>query len=75
MGKLEETLNNLYKNDSTTYQEKLSFIKSMGLKVFRNSEGNHIIKYNQDDVLNSFEQLEEYRKRRNLDAFMKGLLS
>lgn len=71
---LEQILDNFYQTDRVKYEEKLTIVKSMGYRVFRNSEGKHIIKYDLDDALNRIDQFEKERRRNNMKAFMDGLL-
>lgn len=74
MSKMEETLNELWKNNPNKYQEELAFIKCMGCRVYRNSEGLHIIKYNADDTIEAFNQIKQQSDREKINAFMKGFL-
>ena len=72
---MEERLNELYLTNSSKYEELLIFIKKLGAKVYRNSNGVHKIKYNINDVINNADRIEKEQKRRNMEAFMKGLFS
>lgn len=71
--KMERLLDDLYKTDSVKYAEKLSTVKAFGAKVYRNSEGFHIIKYNVDDSLAEMEKIRREAERQKMSAFLNGL--
>ena len=72
---MEERLNTLWREgDTSKYINHVSTIKALGAKVYRNSDGLHKIKYNLDDTMKAMDKLNEDRKRRNMEAFMNGLL-
>ena len=52
--KLESDLNNLFKTNPTKYADKLNDIKNMGYKVYRNSDGDHKIKQNENFIYEAF---------------------
>ena len=41
---LTEVLNRNYQEQNPDYEWRLTLLKSVGYRVFRNSEGNHLIK-------------------------------
>lgn len=72
---MEEKLNRLWREGNTdNYVNCVNTIKVLGAKVYRNSDGLHKIKYNLDDTMKAMDKLNEDRKRRNMEAFMNGLL-
>ena len=70
---MERLLDKLYQTDSVQYAEKLSYIKAFGAKVYRNSDGFHIIKYNVDDSLAEMEKIRREAERQKMSAFLNGL--
>ena len=71
---MEQVLDNFYQTDREKYEERLGIIKSMGCRVFRNSEGKHIIKYDEDALMKQIDKYEEERNKRQMKAFMEGFL-
>lgn len=72
---MEQKLNELWMTGQTQqYENRVNMIKTLGAKVYRNSDGFHKIKYNIDDTMKAMDKLNEDRKRRNMEAFMNGFL-
>lgn len=70
---MEQLLDKLYQTDSVQYAEKLSYIKAFGAKVYRNSDGSHIIKYNVDDSLAEMEKIRRENERQKMSVFLNTL--
>lgn len=51
---LERDLNILYKSNPKKYEIKLDTIKSNGYRVFRNVNGEHIVKQDEDFIYKAF---------------------
>lgn len=51
---MQSDLDFYYKVDFEKYSQKLSTIKSMGYKVYRNVNGEHIIKRNENFIYEAF---------------------
>lgn len=50
----ERDLDLLYKTNPEKYQRKLDTIKSSGYRVFRNVNGEHIVKQDEDFIYKAF---------------------
>ena len=51
---LESDLNVLYKYNLVKYKQKLNTIKDLGYKVYRNADGDHVIKRNENFINECF---------------------
>lgn len=70
---MEQKLNELWMTGHIQqYENRVNMIKTLGVKVYRNPLGLHLVKYNTNDVLNTMDKLSEERKRQNREAFLKG---
>ncbi len=51
---LKTMLDALYADKNSNYYERLQFAKDLGYKVFRNSEGKHLVEDNSDYLKEAF---------------------
>ena len=52
--KIKDNLDFLYKTNSDKYETALNTIKSNGYRVFRNANGEHIVKRNENFIYEAF---------------------
>ena len=69
MTEIEKMLTELYLEKSPLYSEKLSIIKSMGAKVYRNSVGEHKISIS--GAADYLESKYGVKNRQNLEIFLQ----
>ncbi len=74
MGQVVDRLNELYKTNTTEYNKQVNFVKSLGFRIYRNSNNEHKITYNVEDILRVQGLPSTEKTRKNVEAFAYGFL-